>query len=289
VISEEQVISEDRSLTRESRDEIDVIAILKVIWRYKYFIALVAALFVLIAIYVALSTTPVFRAEVVVTKARDESIGRGASLASQFGGLMGIAGLRLGQGGQSYEDQAVLLSRHLAEEFVKRNELVTELVSNVEGAATLWFAVNSFRDQVLSIRSDDDLGTTTISIKWTDPNVAARWANEYVGLANELIRTRALDDASRNIKYLQDQIAKTDVVEIQRVMYSLVEAETKTLMLANARQEYAFTVVDPAVAPERRIWPRRSLMVLTGGVLGIFAGVALAFAHSLWRRFRLQK
>ena len=55
-----------------------------------------------------------------------------------------------------------------------------------------------------------------------------------------------MTDSSRNIQYLKDQIAKTDVVQLQGVMYSLVEAEMKTLMLANARSEYAFTVVDPA-------------------------------------------
>jgi uncharacterized protein involved in exopolysaccharide biosynthesis len=240
----------------------------------------------LVAVVLALSATHIYRAEVVVTEARDESMGGAASLANQLGGLASIAGINLAKGGTSYEAQAVLRSHHLVEEFVRRNGLVTEFLANSEEPPTLWFAVREFREGVLSIQEDEDSGTTTIAIEWTDPIVAARWANEFIALANEITRTRALDQSSRNIKYLSDQISKTNVVEIQRVMYSLIENETKTHMLANVRQEYAFTVVDPAVAPEQRIWPRRTLMVLTGGVLGVFLGVILAFAHSMWSRYR---
>jgi len=47
--------------------------------------------------------------------------------------------------------------------------------------------------------------------------------------------------------------------------------------------------VDPGVTPERRVWPRRTLMVLSGGVLGVFLGFLLALAHSIWRRHRAEQ
>ena len=270
-------------------DQVDVVAMLQVIWRYKYFIAIVAAACGLAAVALALTATHIYRAEIVVTEADEEAMGGLASLANQFGGLASAAGIRLEQAGTGLEAQAVLHSRRLVEEFIKRNDLMTELRRIAGEPPTLWSAVNEFREQVLSIEDDDDRGTTTIAIKWTDPKLTANWANEFVALANHLIRTRALDESSKNIKYLNDQIAKTNVVEIQRVMYNLIENETKTHMLANAREEYAFTVVDPAVVPERRIWPRRTLMVLTGGVLGVILGVMLALAHNVWSRYRARE
>jgi len=273
-------------LIREDTDQVDVVALLRVVWRYKYFIAVVAAVCGLLAVVLALSATYIYRAEVVVTEARDEGMGGAASLANELGGLASIAGINLLKGSTGHEAQAVLRSRHLAEEFVRRNGLVTELLPTARERPTLWFAVREFRERVLSIREEEDSGTTTIAIEWTDPIVVAHWANEFIALANEIMRTRALDESSRNIKYLNDQLAKTDMVEIKRVMYSLIENETKTHMLANVRKEYAFTVVDPAVVPEQRIWPRRTLMVLTGGVLGVILGVILAFAHNTWNRYR---
>jgi len=96
------------------------------------------------------------------------------------------------------------------------------------------------------------------------------------------MRQRALEETTKNIKYLNEQIAATNVVELQRVMYDLVENETQTLMLANAREEYAFSVIDPAVAPEERISPQRRVMVMIGLVLGGVLGSALAFALHFW-------
>jgi uncharacterized protein involved in exopolysaccharide biosynthesis len=126
----------------------------------------------------------------------------------------------------------------------------------------------------------------TVAIEWTDPVTAARWANDFVALANERIRSRALQDSTRNIEYLNKQIERTTVVEVQRAIYNLIESETKNLMLANVRAEYAFRIVDPAVPPEVRSSPRRKLLVLSGLAVGLFAGVFLAFELHLLRRLR---
>jgi uncharacterized protein involved in exopolysaccharide biosynthesis len=129
---------------------------------------------------------------------------------------------------------------------------------------------------VVNIREDSRTHLITVGVDWTDAAGAARLANSFVSLADEVLRARAMEDASRNIEYLNRQIAATDVVEVQRVMYKFVESETKTLMLANARREYAFTVVDPAVPPELRYYPRRTAMVAIGAIVGLLLGIAAA-------------
>lgn len=280
------MLSSTESLLIQRDSEVDVLAMIRVAWRYKFVIAAIAFACALVAVFIALTTTPVFRAEVVVTESQTDPMSGASSLTSQLGGLASLAGINLKGSASGQDAQAVLRSRRLAEEFVKRNGLTAELAPGSGKTSTLWYAVNALRDKVIEIRQEEKEGTTTISVKWPDPAVAARWANQYVALANELIRTRALNDSSRNIKYLSEQIANTNVVEIQNVMYRLIETETKTQMLANAREEYAFTVVDPAVPPERRIWPSRTLMVLTGGVLGTILGFAVALLHNMWRRHR---
>jgi len=65
-------------------------------------------------------------------------------------------------------------------------------------------------------------------------------------------------------------------------MYDLIEQETKTLMLANARTEYAFTIVDPAVAPEVRIQPKRTLMALGGLVAGLLIALCWRSPTTSW-------
>jgi uncharacterized protein involved in exopolysaccharide biosynthesis len=233
--------------------------------------------------------TPIYRADVTVSKVTDTNMTGAASLASQFGGLGRLAGLNFGQSGPGQEAQAVLGSWHLTEEFIRRNNILEEILPVAGETQTLWRAVEQFRETVLTLREDKVEGTTVISIKWTDPETAARWANEYAALANELIRTRALQQAEGNIEYLREQVEETNNVELERVIYNLIETQIQTLMLANARDEYAFTVVDPAVAPETRTSPRRKLIVLSAGVLGVFFGVLAAFAINIFRQITIRE
>lgn len=262
-------------------DEIDLVAAWKVAWGSKYLISIIAVLFAVAAGVIAFNITPLFRAEIVVIPVRSPGIGGTGSLSSQLGGLASIAslaGVNLDSGGSAdREAKAILDSHRLDEEFIKQNNLIGVILANSKKTPTLWLAVKNFREGVLKIREDKRTGLTTLDIDWKDPAVAAQWANDFVALANERIREQAIDEANRNIKFLNEQIEKTHVVEVQRSMYSLIENETKTLMLANARAEYAFKVIDPAVAPEQKESPHRSLYVLVGAFIGGAMGLFVAY------------
>jgi uncharacterized protein involved in exopolysaccharide biosynthesis len=273
-------------------DELDIYRLIQLIWMRRWLVITLTALFVVGAVVLALRTEPVYRAQIVVTEVRESGSmgGVAGTLLAQFGGLANLAGLNIGSGDAANRNNSALLkSRYLAEEFVRRYELADELFRKARVKPTLWRAVEAFRGGVMTISEDIRQSKLTVAVEWTDPALAARWANDYVALANEIVRTRALDEATRNIAYLNTQIAQTRVLELQKVMYLLVQNEMKTLMLANARSDYAFAVVDPAVVPELRVRPARTLMVLTGGVMGFVFSVIIVLALYFFRRekFRL--
>jgi uncharacterized protein involved in exopolysaccharide biosynthesis len=265
------------------RDEINLIAIWNILWRYKYLIGAMTLIVAAIGVAVALTETEIFRAEAVVTEV---SARRGTeAVGGQLGGLMSMVGVNLGaRSGEAQEARAILNTHRLAEAFIQRYGLINTLMEGAEEAPEIWYAVQIFRNSVLLIHDGSSAGTTVVAMNWTDPVVAARWANDYVALANEVIRARAMEESKRNIEYLTEQLPKTNVVEVQRVMYNLIETETKSLMIATGRPEYAFTIIDPAVPPKERARPYRTLIVLVGAVIGMFLGVGLAFARDAFVR-----
>lgn len=271
-------------------DTIDVIALGRLLWSHKLLIAAVAAVFGAAAVVLALTATHYYRAEVVVAPSLESNFGGGsAALGGRLGGLASLAGIDIGRSGAGGQQaQAVLQSRRLVEEFIRRNDLVAVLLPAGE-SQTLWNAVQLFLRSIVTMSHDDEEGTTTIAIEWTHPEVAARWANGLVALANELIRAKALADSQRNVEYLRKQVESTSVVDMQRVMYELIQNETKTLMLANARVDYAFTVVDPAVVPEKRVRPERKLMVMTGLVIGFIVASLFVLGRNTVRRYNARE
>jgi uncharacterized protein involved in exopolysaccharide biosynthesis len=262
-----------------SRGEMDLIAFVAMIWRHRLVVGLMCAVALLAAIAYLKIATPMYRAEVVLVPPEEDSMS-GASaggLGDKLGGLASLAGLNLGQETPSQlSADAMLDSRALAEEFVQRNDLVPVLLKKSK-RKTLWLAVRSFKENLSKIRKDQVKGTTKVTVEWTDPDTAARWANGLVALANELSRTRARTEASRNIEYLNKQIALTTDVDVRRDLYEILETQMRALMLANGRVEYAFHVVDPAVPPEVRSRPQVILVLLIGLAVGLAVGCTVAF------------
>ena len=72
------------------------------------------------------------------------------------------------------------------------------------------------------------------------------------------------------------------------VLYSLLESEEQKAMLANVNEEFALKVIDPAVAPELRESPKRKLMVVLGGVCGVFLGIFAVFLRKFLKKLKEQ-
>lgn len=265
----------------------DLFGLFVLLWRHKLIIIGSALVCGGIAVWLALTATLMYRAEASVTEVENPHLGAAGALANQFGGLANLVGMNLGNlGNNGREAQALLKSRKLVEEFVVRNKLLPVLYPPPLQQPTLWMAVKKFREQVLNIRDDKRGGLTIVSMTWNDPAVAAQWSNDFVRLANEMLRNRAIAESQASIDYLNKQIATINEVEVKKVMYGLIESETKTLMLANVRDEYALSLVDPAVAPEIRFSPKRTLMVIIGTFLGGVLGMLIVLGMQLARRIK---
>jgi uncharacterized protein involved in exopolysaccharide biosynthesis len=273
---------------QQSDGGIDIVMFSHLVWRYRILIASMCVLGVALAVVFGLVTTPIFRAEVVLAPAHEEGAfggGGGSDLAGSLGGLASLAGVNLQEGnGSEAAAQGVLDSHHLVQEFIKRYKLLPVLSGESAHELTLWRATDRFKKNVVIITKDQKKQLTTVALEWKDAATAARWANDFVALANELVRTQAIDESKRNIAYLAGQVEGMTDIDMRKIMFSIIESETKRLMLANGRIEYAFQVIDPAAAPEVRVRPRRVLLVGIGFGLGLLVGITVALVMDRFAR-----
>ncbi|MHB1828461.1 MAG: hypothetical protein ACYCV6_12305 [Steroidobacteraceae bacterium] len=237
---------------------------------------------------------PEYVASVTLVPASSESsssrLGSLSSAVSQFSGLASLAGVNIGQtGGRKAVALATLKSRLLLNRYITRHNLLPILFardwnvktgkwrfSNPKRDPTLWEADQLFDKGIRTIKADARSGVVKLTIKWHNPLLAAQWANGLVDLTNSYLRQQTIDETRRDLAYLRNEITKTDVVGVRNALYSLMETELKTLMIATGRKQFAFRVVDPAIAPQRQISPRPLLWTLAGALFGIIAGCFIA-------------
>lgn len=262
-------------------DRVDLTKLLESLWRGKWTIAVSTLAFGLISAGYALLATEWYRAEVTLMPSKDNGA---PTLVGQLGGLASLAGVNVGTG-DTVEAVATLRSRDLSRDFLSQDRRAQILLSEESGnylalengesieKLDIRDAVDYFQENILTVNENRQTGLVTIAIQWTDPVLAAEWANALASLLNERLRGRALRDAEANIGYLEEQLAKTSVVTLQQAIGRLLEAELQKFMLASGNDEFAFRVVDPAVVPNKIYRPKKIIAIGFGFFLGFGLGV----------------
>ncbi|EGQ8426412.1 LPS O-antigen length regulator, partial [Vibrio parahaemolyticus] len=287
--------------SQSTGDEIDLRELFGALWKGKWIIIATTFIFAIGSVLYALSLPNIYKADALLAPAESSNGGGLSKMAGQLGGLAALAGVNLGAGESSQTDLAVqvMKSRQFVEAFINKHDLLVPLM-----AATDWDLTNNklildeelfnpntgewlrepnglrgstptaqeafevFNKEVLSISQDKESGLYTVSVKYYSPYVAQQWVNWLIEDINKVMRERTIAETSQNLAYLNTQLQKTSVADMQSTFYKLIEEQTKSLMLAEVQEEFVFKVLDPAVVPELKNSPSRAIICIAGTLLG---------------------
>ncbi|NRP26551.1 LPS O-antigen length regulator [Marinobacterium sp. xm-d-420] len=290
-------------------DEIDLRELFGVLWRGKWLIVLSTILAGTIAVLVALTMPNIYRSEALLAPVSAD--GGAGALASKYGALAGLAGISLPSGGADKTGLGlqILKSRQFFQSFVERHDVLPALMApgsyDAQSQALLldadlydstsgkWLrevqpprqAKPSVQEAhevflgLLSTSQDKETGFVTLSIEHISPVVAQKWVSWLVQDINETLRAQDLEQAEKSIAYLYEQIYATSLAELRVGLFELIQSQVETMMLAKATPEYLFKTIDPAVVPELKAKPKRSLIAALGVVLGGMLGCLIVLVR----------
>lgn len=301
--------------TNTQNDEIDLKEIWVALWGGRLLILGMAVAFAVLAAVVSLKMPNRYTAEVVLSPASDEE-NASSLLSSRIGGLASLAGFnpRAAMMDKTSIALEVLKSRAFIAEFInthgyaaplfagagwsikkgkwiynpdiydaKTGEWVREVKPPKTPKPSDWELYNKF-NRALAVEPDLKTGIVRVSFTSLSPTAASEWVGKLVMDLNSTMRQRDISDANKSITYLQQQLQKTSVTEMQKIFYQLIEQQTKKVMLAEVRDEYVFKVIDPATVPEEKSGPKRALIVLGATLGGGFIGMVIALIRHNTRK-----
>ena len=289
-------------------DEIDLRELFSVLWAGKTKIIAITAVFAIASVIYALSVPNQYKATAILASAQQDSGGISGALG-QLSGLASLAGVSIGGGGSTETQvaQEIMKSWSFIEGFIEDNNLavglsaaegwdvesnelkINENVYDVDNARwlvskpTSWALFKSFSSR-LSVGPFGNSGLLTISIEYYSPHVAKEWLDLYVVAVNKHMQERQVAKVSNNIEYLEAQIEKTSITEMQEVFYTIIEEQIKSQMLAEASPDYAFVAVSPSMVPEEKSQPKRALICILGTLLGGMLSVLLVLVMHYARK-----
>jgi len=300
-------------LENHANRNIDLFAAL---WKGKWIIVGTTLLFAVLSLIIALSLTNIYRSDALLAPVSSESkIGGGlASLSSQFGGLASMAGISLGGVQTDKTTLAIeyLRSRTFLIDFIARHSLKVPIMAAVgwdresdqlrigsdiydqqanrwvrkvespkKPEPSSWEVYEAFLEMI-AVERNSQTGLVSLSVEHYSPTLAKQWVELLVSDLNAFMANKDKLESENSIQFLQNQISETAIVGMQSVIYGLIEEQLKTKMLAEVREDYVFSYVDPPLTPEQKFKPKRAVICIvgtfTGGLLGCLSVLLLAIS-----------
>ena len=299
-------------------DEIDLRELFSVLWQGKISIVIGVLLGAVLSVGYALSLPNIYTAEALMAPKAE---GSGLSgLAGQFGGLAGLAGIDIG-GGETSKTQIALetlKSRSFFAEYMYEDSLVALMATEgwdgesgeliilddiYDPSSQKWIrdvqapfkkqpsvqeAYEVFISGHLLVTEDKKTGFVGLAVKHYSPNVARDWVLAVLRGIETSIREKEVREAERSIAFLKAESAENSLISLNEVFASLIEEQTKKIVLANASEEYVFEVIEPPVAAELKSEPKRSIICILGTLLfGMLSVLYVLIKHYAFKKIEL--
>lgn len=297
-------MEERSSNLMESGESLDLVRLIKLLWQEKKRIIKFTIPFAIFSVIYSLLLPNQYTATTVLAPSSDEAGGLSSSIGT-MSGLSSFVGVRIrGESTESKVAQEIMQSWNFVSNFIDENNLAVEIyassgwdkknnillfdddiydIENKEwvledretgligppSSYKLWRAF----DRKISIVSDKLSGFVTISVTHYSPKRAKEILDLYVSAINRFMQERQVEKVDKNIAYLQEEIKKTPITEMQEVLYTIIEEQIKSKMITQASPDHTFVSVNPSMIPEKKSAPSRALICIfftfIGGIISV--------------------
>jgi len=175
----------------------------------------------------------------------------------------------------------LLKSNILMERVIKRYNLLPvffkkDALQKMPEKSRIWNGIRYLKN-IFTVKHNQREGIIELSAEFTDPKTAADIINYMLTELTDYMSGEARRVAETNRKYLESLINKNTDPLISQKIYSLIAKQIEMSMMAEVKDNFAFKILDPPKAPDRKIRPKIKKDILLSFVVSLFAAVFLAF------------
>jgi uncharacterized protein involved in exopolysaccharide biosynthesis len=308
-----------------SQDEISLVVYWRVIMKRQKMIGTFVIAAVILTIIISLCMKNIYGAKAIITPIAPKDSGGNSIAAGIMQQVGGLSTIGLPDLSSSAEIVTLLQSNILREKVISQYNLLPILFSDqwdentknwkkrawynplslmsslirlikpvnkkgiekIEGVPDVWDGLRKLDDMV-KINNNVKDKTITIVVEFDDPVLAANIAGYYLAELNDHMSSEAKRVALTNRKYLEQQLDQTADPFIKQKIYNLIAQQIETSMMAEVKENFAFKIIDPPKAPDRKLKPKRAQMMLISLLASLLIGIAIAFFLAYWEKMKDQ-
>jgi len=283
-------------------EEIDLTDIINYLISKSYFILLSTLSIALIIIVISLNLKEIYRSEALLNISAS-NFSDSFQPPSQITGLASFAGIDLENGNSSKNKspdyvvakiQSRTFFKHIAsfsgilegivaeKSYDKSTSKIIYDKKKYDSVSKTWKMKSLKEGKPSYIKAHElflanlavgvDKRTRFISIVYdhSSPFFANKIIELIVREVNSIQMQEDLDESEKALTYLTDLQSTNNIVSIEKSLTSLIGGEIQKQMLASINNEYLIEYIDEPFVPESRIFPRRTILVISTTVISFF-------------------
>lgn len=286
-------------------DSIDLSILMSRLWKDKIFIIVISFGIALVGVIYSLMLTNIYMSvsKLGPSESYQSSASGGGLSSSGLGSLAALAGVNLSSSSSSISKVQIAIETAKSKDFyryhvVKRNLLPALLFikgfdqqsENVIYDEAYYDPVNNTWPNGMpninagykalhtnfAISQDKRTGVITMTMKSSHPQLSKIMLENLITDLNEYLKSKDSKEAKAALDYLTRQAEQTGSPEMKRGLVNLALQKSSILMVSEISDQYALTYIDSANVPIEKVSPRRSIIVLIFGLVGIFLGSVIS-------------
>ncbi len=292
-----------------NNDDIDIRELLILFWEKRNFIILFTSIFFLGSVIYSLTVQPLYQSSATLQIISSSNSSGGGS-STKTSGLGGAASIFLGSGGASQDyvlAMKTIYSRDFFKHIISFDGILAQLVayesynsktkklvfdSQVFDHDTKeWLvffdpsdgddlsylkAYRTYKSLLTASWEKDESEFLNLTMLHASPYFAKEFLNLVIQELNLLVRKRKYEEATKSLKYLNQQLNETRISEVRNSINQLIKSQLNTQMMTEVRKDYLLTPLDQPYIPDERYSPRRTLITISGTIIGFI--IALVFS-----------
>ena len=265
-------------------DNLNFNKLLILISKWKYFLIFWQLLFTMFSIFFIASLNNIYQSTAtVIPKNLDSTSNVGSGLSS----ITAIANIDIGNQGKSMMDEYItyIESRDFFAYLIEKQNLLpymhaiklydpiskTLVIDNSKYLdeedillveTTFEDSYKLFHEKYLTINKNVSNNFIKISFHHESPKFAKEVLEAIIFDADSFFRERAIVEFETYIEFLNDQLSKTNLLDLKQNINSLLSSQIESLMLAQSPNYYVINVLDKPNLADKKILPYKVCLLL---------------------------
>lgn len=271
--------------------------------KFKYFITVITLIFAFASVKYSISLPNIYTSKAVLQFSDDGGSSQFSNIASQYGGVASLAGLSIPSQSSSKNHLAIatIQSREFVDHLIGFEGISANLMAAKEfnpstkkiiydpeiydSNKNQWIRSNppsrkkipsnheiyeTIYNKTINLTLERDSGFLIITFEHLSPVFAKEFLDLLIQELNNVVREKDLNEATLALKYLENQLDVTIQKDVRQSINKLIEAQLKTKMFANTKDDYLVSSIDKPYIPEVKSSPRRLIICIIGTMIGFF-------------------